>query len=228
MNHSRQTSLENLGGSTLTNSLRLANDQNVHGQFSRAQFSLLTCGQFVVCTTYHTEKLKIEAKPLISLAAVGAVDEEERFTMTWLKRRSLLTPTLPMEFQDRPLDDHPGVMGVGSITSAGALSSFSSVRPSFYGTGKPDVSAPGSSVQFICQPFWDLHGLSTCRWDHCIAQRAWQAASVQGNRPRSDSHWKKLRGGFWHGRINVLKALLSLLEETNKHFFLFQDPILEN
>jgi len=42
--------------------------------------------------------------------------------------------------------DHGQVIGVGSTTNADALSSFSSVGPSTVGTIKPDISAPGSSV----------------------------------------------------------------------------------
>jgi bacillopeptidase F len=42
--------------------------------------------------------------------------------------------------------DHPDVIGVGSTTSADALSSFSSVGPAIGGILKPDISAPGSSV----------------------------------------------------------------------------------
>jgi bacillopeptidase F len=42
--------------------------------------------------------------------------------------------------------DHPDVIGVGSTTSLDALSSFSSVGPSLNATIKPDIAAPGSSV----------------------------------------------------------------------------------
>jgi len=43
--------------------------------------------------------------------------------------------------------DNPNVLGVGSITSANALSSFSSRGASAFGTIKPDISAPGSAVR---------------------------------------------------------------------------------
>jgi subtilisin family serine protease len=44
---------------------------------------------------------------------------------------------------------YPGsgnVIGVGSTTSTDAISSFSSVGPSFQGLMKPDISAPGSNI----------------------------------------------------------------------------------
>jgi subtilisin family serine protease len=55
---------------------------------------------------------------------------------TWLNFRfSLFSP-----------GDHPDVIAVGSTTSEDGLSSFSSVGPSLNGTIKPDISAPGSSI----------------------------------------------------------------------------------
>jgi subtilisin family serine protease len=45
-----------------------------------------------------------------------------------------------------PADSASGVLGIGSTTSANALSSFSSKGPSIFGGIKPDISAPGSSI----------------------------------------------------------------------------------
>ena len=45
-----------------------------------------------------------------------------------------------------PADSVSNVLGIGSTTSANALSSFSSKGPSIQGNIKPDISAPGSSI----------------------------------------------------------------------------------
>jgi len=45
-----------------------------------------------------------------------------------------------------PADSAAGVLGIGSTTSANALSSFSSKGPSIFGGIKPDISAPGSNI----------------------------------------------------------------------------------
>ncbi|XP_021944849.1 bacillopeptidase F [Folsomia candida] len=120
-----------------------------------SMYDLIKCGQWVLCPTLAdgTRRDCSKAPHLVSnswgIDYIQGTDWFDNVIEAWHVGHVLPVFSIGNSGPNCATAGYPGsldVIGVGSTTTADAISSFSSVGPSIHSVMKPDISAPGSAV----------------------------------------------------------------------------------